>query len=192
MPNPATTNKAIRNHYADLGVEGYYLAEGAGYSNPHFPQVRQLLIQNAHRIDFSHALDFCCGSGEVSRVVKELGFPLPAASDPYTGNAYSRNFGTPCLSFSFNDIIRGHLNANFSTIICSFALHLCPEKQLYPLVHALLCCAPQLVVISPHKRPDLSRISGISVEFEDVSPTDRGKNVFLKSYRKEILCFSES
>lgn len=191
MLNPEIHNKAIRNRYAEMGVDGFYQAEGDQYTNPHFPQVRQLLRQNAHRINCSNTLDFCCGSGEVSRVMQELGFPLPGASDPYTGDAYEKNFGRKCLPLSFGDVIRGHLNGSFSAIICSFALHLCPEKQLYPLVHALLSSAPQLVVLTPHKRPDLSRISGVILEFEDACPTERGKHVFLKSYRKEILCFSE-
>ncbi len=165
-----------------MGVESYYQAEGASYANPHFPEIRQLLLRNAGRINFSHCLDFCCGAGEVSCVVQELGFPLPTASDPYTGEAYRQRFGAECLPLSFADVIRDQLSGIFSSVICSFALHLCPEKQLYPLVHQLLAHAPQLVVITPHKRPDLSRIAGVELQFSDAFPTSRGKNVFLKSY----------
>jgi hypothetical protein len=181
MPN-RPTEEAIRNRYADLGVEGYYESEGADYSNPHFPEIRELLLRNAHRIDYSSVLDFCCGSGEVSKVVQELGFPLPAASDPFTAAAYRRNFDAPCLPLSFADVIRGKLNGRFSAILCSFALHLCPQKQLYPLVMQLLAHSDQLVVITPHKRPDLSRIAGVELKFFDAFPTERGKNVFLNGY----------
>lgn len=177
---------AIRNQYSKLGTTGYYQAFGKEYKNPHFQEIRALLLQNAHRIDYSRVLDFCCGSGEVSLVLHEVGYPLPLASDPYTTEAYRSNFNQDCLPLSFEEVIRGHLKGQFSAIICSFAMHLCPKKQLFPLSYQLFQCSPQLVIITPHKRPELALLEGISLDFTDFTLTDRGKKVFLKSYRRLI------
>lgn len=175
--------KGIRDEYAESGVKEYYQSKGNTYSNPHFPQVRQLLIQNDQRIDYSNVLDFCCGSGEVSLVLQELKYPLPTACDPFTQEAYQANFDQTCLSFSFDDVIRGKLDGSFSAVICSFAMHLCPEKQLFPLVANLFRLSPNIVIITPHKRPALEQLSGVELVYEDFVLTDRGKKVRLKSYK---------
>lgn len=174
--------KGIREEYAEIGVTEYYESKGNTYTNPHFPQIRQLLLQNQHRLDYSKVLDFCCGSGEVSQVLQELKYPLPIACDPFTQKAYQTNFDRECLSFSFEDVIRRKLNGNFSTIICSFAMHLCPEKQLYPLVANLFALSPNIVIITPHKRPVLERLTNVELTFEDFVLTERGKKIRLKSY----------
>jgi hypothetical protein len=62
-------------------------------------------------------------------------------------------------------------------------MHLCPEKQLYPLTQKLFCLSPQITIITPHKRPALEKITGITLEFEDHTLTMKGKKVFLKAYR---------
>ena len=186
MPGKKVTNRldGIRDHYAEVGVESYYLENGNSYQNPHFPQVRQLLINNQSRIDYSYTLDFCCGSGEVSLVLQELGYPLPTASDPFTSGAYRKNFNRDCLELSFADIIRGKLIDQFSAIICSFAMHLCPPKQLYPLTYQLFQCTSTLIIITPHKRPMLEELSGVVLRFEDFVLTERGKKVRLKGYER--------
>lgn len=174
---------AIRNEYDEHGVAGYYQQSGSQYENPHFPQIRTLLSQNEHRIDYKNILDFCCGSGEVSRVLQEMGYPLPYASDPYTQAAYRSHFSQDCWNFTFEDVIKGKLEGQFSSIICSFAMHLCPEKQLYPLVYQLFQHTSQLIIITPHKRPELEKLNNVVLEFSDFTLTERGKKVFLKSYR---------
>lgn len=174
--------KGIRDEYAEMGVTQYYQTQGKNYANPHFPQVRQLLIQNKSRIDYSKVLDFCCGSGEVSLVLQELGYPLPMACDPFTQESYYANFDQNCLPYSFEDVIRGKLSGAFSAVICSFAMHLCPEKQLYPLVANLFQLSPNIVIITPHKRPVLERYSNVELLFEDFALTKKGKKVRLKSY----------
>lgn len=179
--------KAIRNAYSEQGVKAYYLENGAQYSNPHFLEIRTLLKQNETRIDYSQVLDFCCGSGEVSLVLQEMDFPLPSASDPYTQKAYEANFARSCQSYSFEDIIRGQLEGQFSAIICSFAMHLCPEKQLYPLVFQLFQHTSQLVILTPHKRPALEALDGVQLDFEDFTLTERGKQVRLKSYKFQVI-----
>ncbi|MFN7119129.1 MAG: hypothetical protein ACK4TA_20190 [Saprospiraceae bacterium] len=174
---------AIRDEYSAHGVEGYYTQSGAYYENPHFPQIRALLLQNESRINYNKVLDFCCGSGEVSQVVQELGYALPQASDPYTQAAYYKNFQQECWNFTFEDIIKGKLTGEFSSIICSFAMHLCPEKQLYPLVYQLFQHTENLIIITPHKRPELEKLSNVNLIFTDYTLTERGKKVFLKSYQ---------
>lgn len=175
---------AIRNLYSAMGVEEYYVAHGAAYRNPHFAEIESVLRQNAHRVVYDSALDFCCGSGEVSEVLRTLGFAGTTACDPYTHKAFERNIGGSCLRWSFKDVLRGRLEGEFSAVICSFAMHLCPKEQLHPLAHALLDRAPLLVVITPHKRPQLEYVDGIALAFEDFALTPRGKKVRLKAYKK--------
>ena len=175
-------DKAIRNLYQEKGVENYYQEEGATYENPHFKEIRTLIIQNKSRIDYRSVLDFCCGNGEVSLVLKELGFDA-TASDPFTQKAYEVNFNKPCLDYSFKSVIKGELKGQFSAVICSFAMHLCPEKQLYPLVHNLFQHSPLIVIITPHKRPELEKLSNVELAFEDFTLTPRGKKVRLKGYQ---------
>lgn len=175
---------AIRHAYGEQGVDGFYRSRGQEYRNPHEEQVRLLLQQNAHRIDYRQALDCCCGSGEVTLALRELGYEIAAATDPFTAEAYRRRSGLSCLPWSFDDLIRGRLDGEFTAIISSFALHLCPPKQLYPLAYQLFRHAPQLVIITPHKRPALEELDRIDLEFSDHALTERGKKVFLKAYRE--------
>lgn len=175
--------KAIRNEYADLGVEQYYLQKGDTYSNPHLLQIEKLLKQNEERIDYNHVLDFCAGSGEVSRMLDDMGYPDAEGSDPYTHKAYSIHCNKPCYNWSFQDVIKGKLTGTYSAIICSFAMHLCDEKKLYPLVMNLFKAAKDLIIITPHKRPALENLDGVVLNFEDFAFTAKGKKVRLKSYR---------
>ena len=174
--------KPIRHQYEDLGVDGYYSKHAAQYSNPHVLQIRDLLIKNESRIDFRQILDLSCGHGEVSQVIKGLGYKNFMGSDPYTFKSYIKKLKAPCFQWSFKDIIKGQLTGKYSSIICSFAMHLCPEKQLYPLTHQIFQHCNQLVIITPHKRPQLEKLDGIQLNFEDYSLTAKGKKVRLKSY----------
>jgi len=179
------TLKAIRNSYADMGVEAFYKSAGSVYSNPHFPYISTLLRNNESRIDYSNILDFCCGSGEVSRVLKDLSYEHSEGSDPFTQKAYVATMNKACLGYTFQDVIQGKMDGRqYSSIICSFAMHLCPEKKLYPLIQQLFNCTKQLVLLTPHKRPKLDEVVGVALEFEDFTLTERGKKVRLRSYRK--------
>jgi len=180
----SNNQKAIRNRYNELGVNEFYKKHGADYTNPHFSYIQSLIENNYHRIDCTRVLDFCCGSGEVSLVLKKLGFSTTQGSDPFTQKAYQKNLRKKCLNYSFEDIIKGELKETYSSVISSFAMHLCEEEQLYPLTHQLLNAAPQLVIITPHKRPLLEKIDGIELIFEDYVLTFKGKKVRLKSYAR--------
>ena len=78
------------------------------------------------------------------------------------------------------------MTGNFSAVICSFAMHLCPQDQLFLLSYYLFETAPQIVIITPHKRPALETLEGVEMEFEDSVLTKREKKVRLKAYRKAI------
>jgi hypothetical protein len=61
-------------------------------------------------------------------------------------------------------------------------LHLCPAKDLFPLTWQLFDSAPLLVVVTPHKRPELEKMSHISLVWEDSVETEKGKKVRMKAY----------
>lgn len=174
--------KHIRNLYEQLGVDKYYKDYGNQYSNPHFAQIKELVIKNADRLNYHSILDFCSGGGEISLLVKGLGFDQITGSDPYTHQLYQKKLQQPCHKWSFDDVIKGVLTEQYSSIICSFAMHLCPEEKLYPLVLQLFQQTSSLVIITPHKRPILETLSGVHLDFVDHALTEKGKKVFLKHY----------
>lgn len=176
------TPKHLRPIYEQLGADYYYRTYADAYQNPHKPQIQQLLQQNRQRIAAQNALDFCAGGGEVSEILLAWQVPQLTASDPYTHRLYQKKIGRPCLQWSFRDVLKGKMTGEFSTIISSFALHLCEEEQLHGLVSQLFAHAPQLIVISPHKRPALDEYEGIRLDFEDFALTEKGKKVFLRAY----------
>jgi 2-polyprenyl-3-methyl-5-hydroxy-6-metoxy-1,4-benzoquinol methylase len=184
----ALSFKAIRNEYADLGVENYYRNHADVYENPHFPYIQQLLEQNQQRIDYTKVLDLACGGGEVTLILRGLGFDNTIGCDPFTSLLFEKNTHQTCLALSFEDIIKGALTDNeypnneYTSIISSFAMHLCPEKQLFSLVAQLFNLTNNIVIITPHKRPELEKLANVNLDFEDFVLTERGKKVFLKSY----------
>lgn len=126
-------------------------------------------------------LDFAAGGGEVTQVLQRLGHSQLTGCDPFTFDLYEKNTGAACLRYSFKDVIKGALQGQqYSLIISSFALHLCPEKDLFPLFWQLLQCAPAVAFITPHKRPEIAAIHGLNLIFEDFVLTERGKKVRLR------------
>ncbi len=182
----------IRHKYEELGAGEYYRTNGENYKNPHFPQVKALVIRNYPRFDCPDGpiLDFCAGGGEVTMALQECGHQLIAGSDPYTHVLYEKNTGTACFRYSFDDLIKGETPGIYRLIISSFAMHLCPEKDLFPLVWALFGAAPVLAVITPHKRPELEKIPGVRLLWDDYELTDRGKKVHLKVYDMPVRAAS--
>ena len=180
-------SKAIRNEYADLGVDAFYEQYGAQYENPHEAQVKLLIQKNVTQTDYSCVLDLACGGGEVTRALQEIGFENIIGCDPYTNELYEKRTQKKCFTFTFDDLVRGkHLSdwreKQFGCIICSFAMHLQPEKKLYPLVSALFFLTDTLIIITPHKRPMLETLENISLVASDFALTERGKKVFWKKY----------
>jgi hypothetical protein len=189
--------KAIRDEYAEKGVEAFYKSHADVYENPHFKYIKALLEQNQHRIDCSKVLDFCSGGGEVTLILRGLlgehfNNENILGTDPFTTKLYKKNTDCACLPYNFEEVIKGRLTKKlgynpeeepiFTAIICSFAMHLCPEKQLYPLVSQLFLLSKNIVIITPHKRPQLEDLTGVQLTFEDFVLTEKGKKVFLKNY----------
>ena len=183
--------KAIRTEYAEKGVEAYYRSNANAYENPHFPYIQQLLEQNQERIDYTKVLDLACGGGEVALILRGCGFENTTGCDPFTARLFVKNTGLSCFNYGFEDIVKGRLAAKiegqFSSIISSFAMHLCAEKMLYSLTNQLFMLTKNVVVITPHKRPQLERFGEFALIFEDFVLTERGKKVFLKSYTTTLL-----
>ncbi len=179
--------KAIRPLYEQHGAAGYYRDHADTYQNPHFPEIKNLLIRNLGRFDCSGpVLDFAAGGGEVTQVLRQSGVLDITGCDPFTFNLYEKNTGRPCLQASFKDVIKNGIEGQYSLIISSFALHLCPPKDLFSLVWNLFAAAPLLVILTPHKRPELENLPGVELAWEDFVTTERGKKVRLKAYRLRI------
>lgn len=176
--------KPIRKEYEDLGVDGFYKKSGWHYTNPHEPQIAILLEQNKSNINYEKTLDFCCGSGEVTASLAEMGFENTTGSDPYTRQAFKKRTGKKALSLSFDEVIRKGLPEKYTAVIASFALHLCPPEKLFPLAMQIFESTTQLVVITPHKRPELEKLDGINLILTDQTPTPKGKQVRLKIYER--------
>ncbi|MEI6409825.1 MAG: hypothetical protein WCR52_10610 [Bacteroidota bacterium] len=175
--------KSIRPLYEALGADGYYREHAETYENPHFPEIEALLTRNVARMDCTRVLDFSSGGGEVTQVLAAKGVSNIMGCDPYTYELYERNTGRPCMRHDFKDVVKNGLPEQYSVIISSFALHLCPPKDLFPLAWNLLAAAPLLVVLTPHKRPVLEILPGIELVWQDFVCTERGKQVRLKAYQ---------
>ncbi len=177
--------KPIRKEYEDLGVDGFYKKSGYHYTNPHEPQIVTLLENNISQINAEKILDFCCGSGEVTAALTKMGYKNITGSDPYTRQAFHKRTGKKALSLSFEEVIRKGLPEKYTSVVASFALHLCPREQLYPLVTQIFESTSQLIIITPHKRPQLEALDGIKLLFTDETPTPKGKQVRLKIYERD-------
>ncbi len=178
---------AIRNQYQEMGVEQFYMKNGTEYSNPHFLFIEELLIRNKDRIDYSNALDLCCGAGEVSLILRDQFNEISFASDPFTQNAFKKNLKRECFSWSFDDIITKGIEQKFTVVICSFAMHLCKAEKLYPLVSQIFKSTEELIILTPHKRPALEKLTGVVLNYKDFVLTERGKKVRLKSYSHSFI-----
>jgi len=169
---------SVRGFYVDLGVKGYYESHGSEYQNPHEDRVRKVIKSIIKEWDLktSKVLDLACGSGEVTLILKDLGVKDITGADPYTVTAYERRTGNTCRPISFEDITNGKLSEEkFSIIICSYALHLAKEELLPVLAMQLSMISEQLLIITPHKRPDIEEKWGWSFVNETVLDRTRAR-----------------
>jgi 2-polyprenyl-3-methyl-5-hydroxy-6-metoxy-1,4-benzoquinol methylase len=114
-------------------------------------------------------IDLACGSGEVTLALQALGCESVDGIDPYTGEAYRARTGTLAEPFTFEQIAEGALEGRrYSLIVCSYALHLLPASRLPIVAYQLHRIAPALIVLTPHKRPQLREAWGWRLEDEIV------------------------
>ncbi len=155
--------QSIRKEYEQHGVRGYYEEHGKQYRNPHEAAIRTALHAGFSRwqVDLSRVLDLACGSGEVTLVLQELGCMDISGIDPYTVEAYRTRTGRQAEAFTFEQIGDGALEGRqYSLIVCSFALHLLAPSRLPVVAYQLHRIAPALIILTPHKRPQLQETWG--------------------------------
>lgn len=164
-------NRSIRGEYESLGVERFYRERGSSYANPHAEIVRELIASCVRdwSLDLSRVLDLAAGAGEATRALIEHDAREIVAADPFTADAYRAATGRHCLPISFEQVERGALaGERFSLVVCSFAMHLVERSRLPGLCVALSAIAPRLLVLTPHKRPQLREAWGFRLAGEQL------------------------
>ena len=170
-PNPPIAS-GIRGEYERHGSEGYYRRFGQDYRNPHEPVVRESILSAVERWkpDLSQVLDLAAGSGEATLALREAGAGRIDGIDPYTFGAYLCRTGRAAERMTFDQIAAGAMGGrHFSLIVCSFALHLCQASRLPRLSCQLALLSPALLVLTPHKRPEIRPAWGWQLEGEFLS-----------------------
>ena len=182
----------VRDEYARPpgGAVGWYAEHGSTYRNPHEDAVAAMVVRAVRTSPDSFAagriLDLACGSGEVTLALRETGIDPTRidAADPFTGAAYFARTGTMPAVWTFADIAQGALvRRRWSTVVCSYGLHLCEASWLAPVCVALAGAADSLVVITPHKRPVIRAAWGWALEQEHRDPAWR---VRMRSYSSQM------
>jgi SAM-dependent methyltransferase len=186
-------DRAIRNAYATHldGADGFYREFGHEYRNPHENGVVAMVARIPTMypeldLQTTSVLDLACGSGEVTLALLDAKLGLPAthitACDPYTAAAFAartktHRVTTPGLlakPWSFADIANGALGEqHFDVIVCAYALHLCEPSWLPAVCMALATASERLVIITPHKRPEIEPWWGWSLREEYRDPAYR-------------------
>ena len=167
---------SIRSCYEKFGVDSYY-QNSKDYSNFHEEQIISILNRNLTNIDTSYVLDFCAGTGLVSKVLIDNNIKC-SASDGYLYKEYLKSIKQYCFKLSFVDVVKFGLPENYSSIICSFALHLCPESMMEQLLWRLSEHSKELVVISPTKFPIIKR----DIKHFDTETFKNGKRIYLRIF----------
>jgi hypothetical protein len=166
----------FRELYKD-GAETHYKAAGDEYRNPHEAAVVKALVtglksfglvQSLSKGDAggvikrlnaaSPILDLAAGSGEITLALTAAGFTNVTGCDPFTGAAFLTRVGRPAEPWSFQDIGEGALTdggRSFELCVCSYALHLVEASWMFAVLYELARNCDYLMVISPHKKPDI-------------------------------------
>ncbi len=116
--------------YEAMGVEGYYLAHGATYRNPHEDGVRGVLTMAvaAWTLDLSYVLDLACGSGEATLALRELGAGRTVCVErsPKSPTASWSSPRTSAQTFAAVGVGNPHLSASSNVLVlaCTAALEL--------------------------------------------------------------------
>ena len=155
---------AIRHAYEKFGVNGYYSQYGSDYRNPHEDRLIVAVRQLVDRWNIKpneRVLDLACGSGEITLILRQLGFQTIDGIDPYTSEAYEKRVGTRIHGkWTFEQIADGCLEGEgevYDLIVCSFAAHLISPSYLPLVMIQLRFIGKKLIILTPHKRPQILR-----------------------------------
>ena len=147
---------AIRNQYAQVGVENYYQNNADTYKNPHEDIITELINESNEIVDYGQTvLDLCCGNGLATKVL-EQNVKHIVGNDPYMYKQYTEQTNRFCYDYDFKQLAQACLIDKVDTIICSFALHLCDESLLPNVLYNLSLIADTLVIITPNKKPTIN------------------------------------
>lgn len=149
---------AIRTAYEQYGIEAFYQNFGDRYRNPHEAIIFKIIaaVHHQSQLNLTKVLDLASGSGEVTLALRALGYDQVDGIEPYAFKAYFERTGKPAEQYRFEEIEQGFLSGrSYTTIVCSFALHLVEPSRLPTLLYQLSRMAPSLLVITPHKRPEI-------------------------------------
>lgn len=151
---------SIREKYEQHGADEYYRKFGDAYRNPHEPEIQDVIsvALKVWPLDLSNVLDLAAGSGEVTLALAEHHGGNITGIDPFTAAAYAQRTGKGAEQFDFAQIAAGALEGRrYSLIVCSFALHLCEPSRLPALAYRLAQISHALLILTPHKRPQIDR-----------------------------------
>jgi 2-polyprenyl-3-methyl-5-hydroxy-6-metoxy-1,4-benzoquinol methylase len=166
--NDIENNESVREGYQKLGVEDYYKEKALTYSNPHEIKIEKLMNIFFNKYmklnEDSKILDLCCGSGEITRILENLGCKNIKGLDPFTSELYKSKTNKDCIELNFKDIANGKLKEQFDVIFCSFALHLAEESLLPNILYNLSQISNNLVILTPHKKPDIKLYYELDLE----------------------------
>lgn len=163
--------RAIRQEYETLGVRGFYQAQGGTYRNPHEPQVVRSLEAAVREwnLDLKRVLDLAAGSGEATLALRALGAGAIEGIDPFTFDAYRQRTGQVAGRETFEQIAAGALvGRDYTLIVCSFAMHLVEPSRLPQLAMQLSLIGDRLLILTPHKRPQIRCKWGWELEEERI------------------------
>jgi SAM-dependent methyltransferase len=185
---------SMRKEYDENGVEGFYLKHGATYRNKHGPEIKRVVRYVKAKLPTElsdprtiRILDLACGSGESTLALVENKVAVLEnvdACDPYTYAAFEEVCGKPAFRWSFEDIADGVLEdvPCYNLTVCSFALHLLDVSKLFGCCYQLALKSNYLLLLSPHKRPEIKPEMGWEFLFEIVE--DR---IHAKLFRSRLL-----
>ena len=137
--------------YIKNGVDNFYL-NSSRYKNPHEPIIQKIVRKYCS--EYKSVLDLSCGSGEVTLALNLNSCEVEGA-DPYLGHLYASRTGKICHALSYKEIALHGLDRGYEAVICSFAMHLCPDSWMPQLLWQLSLKSEYLVIISPTKKPQI-------------------------------------
>lgn len=158
----------IRKMYETKGVCAFYKEYANSYTNPHQKYIEHHLSTHLKPFINGSVLDLCCGSGEVTNAIQQFeNVTHIEGTDLYTSQLYKNNTQCTSTNLSFDDILNHGLPSQYDTIICSFALHLCPNSKLPIVLWRLAQSSNTLIILTPHKNPVINKFWKLENEFRD-------------------------